>query len=210
MSRPQIGNRTPPPNRFNLRTNNTSGEEIPASGLVLVADASDADDDGNYDVDKPDGTSGTYWINAPNEVPIDKPGAATNQFPCLVTYDDAETPAAGEEWGPVSGSWLLTKAGTGFRILGGPVDGLVRIEKIGGGGGGGGRTSLLKATDTIPGREVDLITGIQPGEGTDFDVIDGDEPVGAIKNWSTVAIQTDAYMITVQIGDFDVIVNAFC
>ncbi len=82
------------------------------------------------------------------------------------------------------------------------------IRIAGGGGGGGGgtkRTSLLKATDTIPGR-----TGDVPGEGVDFDVVDGDEPEGAIKNWSTVAILEDAYMITVQIGDFDVIVNAFC
>ncbi len=76
---------------------------------------------------------------------------------------------------------------------------------LGGGGGDTKRTALLKATDTIPGRVGDV-----PGEGTDFDVVDGDEPEGAIKNWSTVAILADAYMITVQIGDFDVIVNAFC
>lgn len=129
----QIHGATPPPNPFNLRTNNVSGEEIPASALLLVNDASDVDDNGNYDVTKPDGTDGAIWINSPAKTPSDKPGAATNRFPCMVACDGSPTP--GEEWGPVADSWLLTSTGSGFRILGGAVDGLVRVEKIGSGGG---------------------------------------------------------------------------
>lgn len=75
-----------------------------------------------------------------------------------------------------------------------------------GGGSGSKRTSLLQATDTITGK----VSGDTPSTSEDYTVIDGDIPAGAISNWSTQSISTDTYLITIQIGSADVIVQAFC
>lgn len=75
----------------------------------------------------------------------------------------------------------------------------------GGPGSGGKRTSLLIATDTIP-----AAAGGFPGDSSDFSIEDGDDPNGVIYNWSGETIGSGSYMVTIQIGDRDVIVQAFC
>lgn len=140
----------PPPDRYNLTVENKSGEEAPAYGILRVTNGKMPSEDGSYEIGKPDGSSATYWINSPVAIADDAFGAATNRFPTTVAYDDAETPAVGEEWGPVTGSWLLTKTGTGYRIVGTPEDGLVRVEKIGGGGGSSTPLSEARVTVDVP------------------------------------------------------------
>lgn len=73
------------------------------------------------------------------------------------------------------------------------------------GGAGGKRTSLLIATNTIP-----AAAGGFPGDSSDFSIEDGDDPNGVIYNWSGETIGSGSYMVTIQIGDRDVIVQAFC
>lgn len=143
----QLDQGGPPPDRYNLTVENKAGEEAPAYGILRVTNGKMPSEDGSYEVDKPDGSAATYWVNSPIPIADDAFGAATNRFPTTVAYDDAETPTIGEEWGPVTGSWLLTKAGTGYRIVGAPENELVRVEKIGGGGSGG--TSLREARVTV-------------------------------------------------------------
>lgn len=180
-----VGHGSPPPDRYNLTVNNTAGEDAPAYGVAKVVDATAPNDDGNYDIDKPDGEDGTYWLLSPVGAKDGKPGAATNRYPSLAAYDEDDgTPAAGEEWGPKNDSWLLSIDGTGFRILGGAADGLVRVEKVGGGAAADTTRKRARVTTAIPAATDNLIANWGTGGAVrlmneDTGVLDAD-PIDVI------------------------------
>lgn len=120
---------------------NDSGEEVPGFGIVRITETETGGNGQQILVgDKPDGTDGIYYVNGPSAVPAgsaEDPKYGRCFLPTVAVftaYDDAETPANGEEWGPVSGSWLLTESGSGFNIIGGATDGRVLVSAVGGGG----------------------------------------------------------------------------
>lgn len=121
---------------------NDSGAEIPPHGLLRVLDRvtppAGQPEEWLLKVAKPDEDGKTYHlVNGPFPVPVGQHGEATFDFPTLVAYDASQgQPAPGESWGSQSGSFLLSKSFTGYRILAGPKDGLVEVIPEGEGGSG--------------------------------------------------------------------------
>jgi hypothetical protein len=115
-----------------LLVKNTHSETAPAHGLLLVENA-EKNQNGHivYSVTKPDGSDGTYLVNGPAAIPATGIGLATDAMVAWVAYDDGDTPAAGETWGPASGSWLLTKDESGWQIQGAGDNGKVAAARAG-------------------------------------------------------------------------------
>lgn len=121
------------------RARNGAGTAIPAFSLVRVTGA---DLDGTLILASPDAISqGGLWATGATPIPATSgKGVVTRATPCWVAYDAADgTPAAGEDWGSESGSFLLHKDRLGFRILGGIqggvtlgffFDGVTRFRKL--------------------------------------------------------------------------------
>lgn len=107
---------------------NQSGEIIPAYAVMRVTGVSVMGSVPIITVAKPSSTfQRLYLVNGP--LPV---SGASNQEPnfgtwaegaAFVLYDDANTPAYGEEWGPSNGSWKIKKYRYGFHILGGATGG---------------------------------------------------------------------------------------
>lgn len=122
-----------PSNTRWCRFRNDSGEEIPAFGIVKITDAELLEDHRLILLaEKPDGEEGTFYVNGGTAVGIDRFGrCAVPEGPVWALYDDAETPANGDLWGPVNGSWELGSTGSGFTIIGDPTSGRVLVERGG-------------------------------------------------------------------------------
>ena len=75
-------------------------------------------------------TADIIYFNGNSDVAVGAYGQAfqpnTAQW---VLYDTADTPAFQEDWGPVSGSYEIGLAGSGFIIMGGATDGRVLAVK---------------------------------------------------------------------------------
>jgi hypothetical protein len=118
---------------FPIVVKNTHSSTAPAYAILEITGVTNYGTDTIYDVSRPTGSADAkYVINGPDSIVNDAYGAATNQYPANVAYDTGATPALNEDWGPVSGSWLLTKSGTGWIILGGHASGIVRVAASGG------------------------------------------------------------------------------
>lgn len=116
---------------------NDSGLTVTPYGCVMVTGvATQTDGDHIITIDQPDGTEGaTYFLNGPIEVLDGQYGDCFSAFESILwaDYNTANTPAAGEEWGPASGSWELAEGNSGFRIIGGASNGIVLVTSVGGG-----------------------------------------------------------------------------
>lgn len=86
-----------------------TGSARPGPGRT-VFDTKKYDDDGHPSL---------VLFNGPVPVPSTTNGFGTMDSPCFASYDDADVPAVGAEWGPKSGSRKLHKGYPGFTILGG-------------------------------------------------------------------------------------------
>lgn len=151
---------------------NDSGEDIPAFAVVQLADEHT---DGAVNVVKPTVDGARYvLVNGPAAIPTGGTGQAFASPRVVVAYDvTAGAPVAGDEWGAVSGSWLLGNVMGGFLIFGKKGNGILNALR----GPGPGTvtecilvTSLTKTDDRYPGQ-------IQ-----DYDV--------ATKTWSDRVAQT--------------------
>jgi hypothetical protein len=118
---------------------NVGGAEAPPFALLRVTGVGA---DGVPTVSKPDADGKADLVNGPTTVADQQQGQATADSPLTVVYDSASgTPAAGDEWGPAAGSWLLTGGKKGWKVYGGatPQDapagtGLVLAGRLGGPG----------------------------------------------------------------------------
>lgn len=116
-----------------LRWLNTSGETIPAYGVVqLRANYSS----GYNQASKPDGTQGLFFANGAVAVLATKKGESLLwNRPRLVQVSGS--PTVGTQVGPVADSWAMSEEGTGFYVMHQPVDGVATVVQVGSGGGGG-------------------------------------------------------------------------
>lgn len=108
---------------------NDSGETIPAFAVMRVLPSVSLGSIPMIAVGKPNSTfKRRYLVNGPFPV---SGASGQNTFglgtwadqSAYVLYDDANTPAEGEEWGPSNGSWKIKKYRYGFHILGGATGG---------------------------------------------------------------------------------------
>lgn len=103
---------------------NTSGEEVPAFGIMRIVTALLLGDELVYEIGK-QATELQRWMLVNGESPIGTSGESqygTGYFldiPGRALYDSADgTPAYGQVWGPYPSSWKLRRHMYGFRILG--------------------------------------------------------------------------------------------
>lgn len=114
---------------FLIPFRNDSGETIPAFAVMRVTGATGLGSIPVLTVAKPNTAfQRRYLVNGPLAV---SGASGQNTFglgtwaeqSAFVLYDDANTPAYGEEWGPSNGSWEIKKYRYGFHILGGATGG---------------------------------------------------------------------------------------
>jgi len=99
---------------------------IPHGGVCEVAEPVTLDATQAYPVTRPTTTfKRLYLVNTGEDVPDDGYGWGSWLLGHAdeVLYDDADTPAIGETWGPQSGSFELKKYRHGFNIWGNPTGG---------------------------------------------------------------------------------------
>lgn len=121
----------PPRDYVAQRFRNDSGETAPAYGVLRVTGTYDDDGVIIYTIGKPDTSfARLYLVNGPNDVADDGFGWGTWLWHAdWVLYDDGNTPAYGEEWGPSNASWKVAKNRPGFYIWGGATGGTRDIVK---------------------------------------------------------------------------------
>lgn len=97
---------------------NDTGGTIPA-GAILKVKNFDTETE-SFRVEQYDQFGAVYptAVNALEDVADNQPGILTFTFPAPVLYDDTDTPAFGESWGPVSGEWDLKQDSVGFTVIG--------------------------------------------------------------------------------------------
>lgn len=104
-----------------IKFRNTSGEEIPAYGVMRVTGAERRQGLPVVTVAKPSTTfQRLYLVNGPQRV-----GSSTSSYGYGTYLDESDfvlydsgTPAYGESWGPKASQWSLTKWRYGFTIVG--------------------------------------------------------------------------------------------
>lgn len=118
-----------------LRWTNTSGETIPAYGVVQLRANFAA---GYNQASKPNDTQGLFFANGAVAVLATKKGESQLwNRPRLVKVSGS--PSVGTQVGPVADSWSMSEEGTGFYVMHQPVDGVAAVVQVGSGGGGGQR-----------------------------------------------------------------------
>lgn len=104
---------------YPLAVLNESGETIPGFAVMQVSGWEPNRSGRDYiKVTKPDGAGEVFLLNSPFPIADDTPGLASDYSFLYALYDDGETPAVDEAWGPESGSWKLKKDNGGFFIVG--------------------------------------------------------------------------------------------
>lgn len=98
---------------------------VPAYGVLRVTGLVSSDDVQVYKVDRPDTSfARLYLVNGPEDVAQNAFGWGTWLWHAdWVLYDDADTPAFGESWGPQASSFKLKKWRYGFTIWGAATGG---------------------------------------------------------------------------------------
>lgn len=117
---------------FPVPFRNDSNETIPAFAVMRVTGVATGMSIPLVTVAKPSSSfQRLYLVNGP--IPV-AGGSKSREMPGFgtwadqagfVLYDDANTPAYGESWGPSDGSWEIKKWRYGFTILGGAASGIV-------------------------------------------------------------------------------------
>lgn len=115
---------------FPVPFKNESGETIPAYGVMRITGVSTGQSVPVITVAKPSSTfQRLYLVNGPLQVSGDSSRSDLRGFgtwaegAAFVLYDDASTPAYGDEWGPQNGSWEIKKNRYGFFVIGGATGG---------------------------------------------------------------------------------------
>jgi hypothetical protein len=102
-----------------LPVRNSESETIPAFGVMQVESLEVSGDQLVFVVGKPDGTGKPILFNSYLPIAASGKGSGTADFPAPGLFDDADgAPAAGTNYGPVSGSWKLKKNNAGFQAMG--------------------------------------------------------------------------------------------
>lgn len=114
-----------------FRNDSSGSETVPAYGVMRVTGSVDIDGVEHVTVAKPNTDfKRKYLVNGPTAVPYNETGKGTwLEEADWVLYDDANTPALGESWGPSDGSWKLKKWRYGFTIVGNPSGGATDIVR---------------------------------------------------------------------------------
>lgn len=101
-----------------LAFRNDSGEAIPQYAIMRVTGMVTVNSRSILTVAKPNtfGSQYSHVVNGFVEVASGAYGSCTANFPAKIKYNG--TPAAGEVWGPRSGSWSLEDNTGGFVCLG--------------------------------------------------------------------------------------------
>ena len=112
-----------------IRYKNSSGSTVPPGGVLQVTDF-----DGQYlDATVPDlwGVVGwSFAVNGLTPCAANAKGVCTFDVPTWVAYDTADgTPGNNDRWGPVVGSFKLTKKSIGFVVIGGAASGKVLVDR---------------------------------------------------------------------------------
>jgi len=104
-----------------IRVHNDAGATIPAWGVMRITGVTTVNDAWRVTVAKPNTTlQRVYLVNGPTDIATSADGWGTYlTHAAHVLYDDSETPAIGEEWGPQDAAWTLRKNHWGFVIVGG-------------------------------------------------------------------------------------------
>lgn len=116
-------------NYFPIPFRNESGETVPAYGVMRVTGVEFVASVPLIIVAKPSTAfQRMYLVNGPMQVSgdsnQDRRGFGTWLSDAgFVLYDDSNTPAYGEGWGPSASSWKIKKWRYGFTILGGATGG---------------------------------------------------------------------------------------
>jgi len=96
---------------------NDSGQDIPAFAAVGV---NDADGDGVLSLNQAQSDGEPVCFNGPFVLPAGGDGMVTFDGPMWAAYDSASgTPAFGDTWGVVGGTWKLAKGKSGYVYLAG-------------------------------------------------------------------------------------------
>lgn len=118
---------------------NVSGETIPAFGVIQLRDNFSVVSQGK----KPNSKTGLFFTNGPVSVATGGRGESRLwNKPQSVSVEATVT--VGEEIGPTSGSWKMSSAGSGFRVLRQDTDEVAIVERVGGSGGGTGIHGIVR------------------------------------------------------------------
>lgn len=99
---------------------NAGGQEIPSFGVVEITGAQTVKL-GRIAVNgqRPSETDLTdVAVNGHSPIPVGKSGQVTFSYPAYALYNNASTPAFGENWGTEAGAFTLKKNNSGFGIVG--------------------------------------------------------------------------------------------
>ena len=106
---------------------NNSGATVPAFGFLRITGHNGT----RWTAAKSNGL-GSFGLAAVNGAADVLNGATGNlsfDFPNWVLYDTADTPAVGQQWGPVNASWEVELDSLGFVIAGGATSGRVLVAR---------------------------------------------------------------------------------
>jgi hypothetical protein len=179
-----IAENQPGADAFQIPFRNDSNETIPAYAAMRVTGVVTTMSIPVITVAKPSSTfQGLYLVNGP------LPVASSGELPAFgtwadqagfVLYDDANTPALGEEWGPYDGSWEIKKYRYGFTILGAAASGIVGV--------------VQRQVTTVYGKSS---AGITAGSNGTVTIYDGNQTTAAhnisATNRTEVAIGADTW-----------------
>jgi hypothetical protein len=108
-----------------VKFKNANAGTVPARGIVRVTGISIIEDgDICLTVDQPNvyGDVGFCMVNGPVAVPSGSYGVCTRAGIISAYYDSAQTPAQGDQWGPINASWKMTKGSGGWISCGAPTN----------------------------------------------------------------------------------------
>lgn len=119
------------PTGIPFRNDSSGSETVPAYGVMRVTGSATISGVEHVTVAKPNTDfKRKYLVNGSTAVPYNETGKGTwLEEADWVLYDDANTPALGESWGPSDGSWKLKKWRYGFTIVGNPSGGSTDIVR---------------------------------------------------------------------------------
>ena len=114
-----------PPRAGGVPFINQSGETVPAYGCMRVTGGTTVSGSDYVTIAKPSTAfQRLYLVNRSVAVADLNSGLGSWLSDAdWVLYDDANTPAYGESWGPVASSWEIAKYRYGFTIVGNPSGG---------------------------------------------------------------------------------------
>lgn len=103
-----------------FRWKNTSGETAPLGAIIRLTGAAEIDNAVVLTGGKPNATPQAFYGVSLEIVANGTIGNGIVWNACRCHYDDGDTPAFGEIWGPKPDEWHLSKGYPGFLILGDP------------------------------------------------------------------------------------------